>query len=98
MLYISLHETWVLTSNKGFQMTEKSTQSGWIKWTVGAVITLMGAGGGLVAVLQYLDDRRATAWREYQEAFAEWEAYSPESIAGGPQEVGTEKDNHFLAA
>lgn len=71
-------------------MATQSEHSGWFKWTLGAVIALLGAGGGLVAVLKYLDDRSIAAERKYQEALAAWEAFAPSSISLGSQEAEVE--------
>lgn len=68
-------------------MTNEKTTSVWVKWVVGSLIAAISAGGGLVAVLNYVDDRSDEANKAYREAMAEWEAFSPESIASKPQVV-----------
>lgn len=54
-------------------------RSAWFKWFVGSVIALIGAGGGLVAILNYVDARREQAETEFQQALTEWENFQPPS-------------------
>jgi hypothetical protein len=68
-------------------MSTETKRSSWFKWIVGVIIALIGAGGGLVAILQYLDSKRAAAERQYQQALEEWERFSPQSISRGIQNV-----------
>lgn len=61
-------------------MNADTKRISWIKWIVGSIIAMIGAGGGGVAVWQYLDAKQAAAAREYGRALAEWEAFSPRPI------------------
>ena len=58
-----------------------------VKWAVGTMVGLVGAGGGIVALLQYADSTSAAAESEYQEALEEWRSFAPASISGTPNEV-----------
>ena len=62
-------------------MISDSKKASWLKWSVGAVIALIGAAGGAVAVLEYLDAKRAAAETRYQQAIAGWEAFTPALIS-----------------
>jgi hypothetical protein len=76
-------------------MSSETKRSAWFKWIVGAIIALIGAGGGLVAVLQYLDSKQAAAERQYQQALEEWERFSPQSISRGVQNVELRGGDRF---
>lgn len=61
-------------------MKTNSNRPNWVKWIVGTVIALMGAAGGAVAVLEYLDAKKATSEKNYERAMAEWKAFTPTPI------------------
>ena len=68
-------------------MNQSTPRAGWIKWVVGSSIALIGAGGGLVAFMQYLDARRDAKIRQYEADLAEWNSFSPQSTTFGAQEL-----------
>ncbi|MDY6994085.1 MAG: hypothetical protein SVR94_15985 [Pseudomonadota bacterium] len=68
-------------------MNDENNYGSWFKWAVGSIIALIAAGGGLVAILNYYDNKRAEDNLRYQQALEEWNNFSPESITGGVQEV-----------
>ncbi|SMO76492.1 hypothetical protein [Fodinibius sediminis] len=68
-------------------MSNDSNSRSWFKWTIGVAIAFIGAGGGLVALLQYMDARQAERQRQYQEQLKVWREFSPQSISHGIHEV-----------
>lgn len=68
-------------------MNDETKRGSWFKWIIGSIIALIGAGGGLVAFLQYLDDRQETKNRQYQQALTAWENFSPQSLSRGIQKI-----------
>ncbi|WP_166839064.1 hypothetical protein [Rheinheimera pleomorphica] len=66
-------------------MISDSKKASWLKWSVGAVIALIGAAGGAVALLEYLDAKRAAAETRYQQAIATWDAFTPAVIGQNKQ-------------
>lgn len=82
--------------NTGRQILNGDTKrSSWFKWIVGSIIAIIGAGGGLVAVLQYLDAKGEAAERQYRLALVEWERFSPQSISHGVQKVEVRGGDRF---
>lgn len=68
--------------------------AGWFKWLIGIVIALLGAGGGIVALLNYQDsqkqkelDRYQQGLQQYQQELQQWNNFSPTSLSNGSQEV-----------
>lgn len=58
-----------------------------LKWVVASAIALVGAGGGLVAILQYQDARRQATEARYQQALATWSAFTPASLSHGAHDI-----------
>jgi hypothetical protein len=59
------------------------------------VIALIGAGGGLVAFLQYLDEKRVAEEREYRQALERWENFAPRSVSRGVQTIEVRGGDRF---
>ena len=76
-------------------MIGETKQGTWFKWIVGSIIALIGAGGGLVSVLQYLDAKGEAAEQRYQHELVDWERFSPHSISHGVQKVEVRGGDRF---
>jgi len=59
----------------------------WAKWLIGTVIAIIGAGGGIVAILKYVSDKEHMAEHEYRNAIEAWEKFSPISLSLSPQQI-----------
>jgi len=57
----------------------------WFKWLVGIVIACLGAGGGIVALLNYFESQNQQKQQQYQVELDRWNNFSPTSISGGVQ-------------
>ena len=54
----------------------------WIKWLVGAIIAVLAAGTGIVALLNYADNKKQEIQQQYQADLEVWLNYSPPSLGG----------------
>ena len=61
--------------------------AGWFKWLVGVVIALLAAGGGIVALLNYIEGQEQQKRQQYQIELEQWDNFSPSSISKGPQDT-----------
>lgn len=68
-------------------MGSDSTSRSWFKWVIGTLIALIGAAGGLVALLEYLDAKDFEKQQKYLLQLKEWEEFSPQSISHGDHDV-----------
>ena len=59
----------------------------WFRWIVGVIVSVLAAGGGIVAILQYQDSRAAEAQARYQREIEIWRNFSPKSLSIGVQRV-----------
>ena len=51
------------------------------------VIAIIGAAGGIVAILKYVDDKTQIAEQKYINAIEEWKEFSPTSVSLRPQQI-----------
>lgn len=68
-------------------MKTEKTHIGWAKWLIGIVIAIIGAAGGIVAILKYVDDKTQIAEQKYINAIEEWKEFSPTSVSLRPQQI-----------
>ncbi len=54
----------------------------WVKWLVGAIIAVLAAGTGIVALLNYADNKKQEIQQQYQTDLEVWLNYSPPSLGG----------------
>ena len=59
----------------------------WFRWIVGIIVSILAAGGGIVALLEYQDSRSKEAEALYQRKLEIWSNFSPNSLSGGVQNV-----------
>ena len=57
-----------------------------LNWFIGILVSILAAGGGIVALLEYNDSIKREENIDHQKRMAEWNNFSPESISLG---VGT---------
>lgn len=61
--------------------------AGWFKWLVGILIALLGAGGGIVALLNYFEAQDQQKWQQYYSEVEAWKNFSPSSLTGTAQDA-----------
>ncbi|MCB9007849.1 MAG: hypothetical protein H6656_10870 [Ardenticatenaceae bacterium] len=64
----------------------------WFKWIIGVIIALLAAGGGIVALLNYIDpptnyEATRIAQNDLENNLEDWINFSPQSLSGDPQEA-----------
>lgn len=56
-----------------------------LNWVIGVFISILGAGGGIIAFLEYNDSLVNKNNKDYEKEMVAWENFSPESLSLGVQ-------------
>lgn len=58
-----------------------------VNWIIGIIVSILAAGGGIVALLEYNDSVNKKEYESYQIKMEAWNNFSPQSISHGVHDV-----------
>ncbi|MEH6537757.1 MAG: hypothetical protein V7719_15255 [Psychroserpens sp.] len=68
-------------------MSNNKKKGSRLNWFIGIFISILAAGGGIVALLEYNDSVKTKENKNHQKQLTDWENFSPESLSLGVQNV-----------